>query len=293
MPRVTQQRSRAFEKGRVPRFAETVRRRPPRETPASRSITERYLSYVYVFAGVLFTLGSILFLPGMGAAAYRSGVYAYFVGGLLYLKVALFDLEEAYISGPRFFDVAMNLLYVIGTAAYLLATVFYLPLVEGAVGGVTSTVIGSAGFIIGSLFFTFAAFLNGAHSGDAFARVEEIVRLSQRHHSKSGGPNSLAALCADRLAEKVLVLATTNSVMLGSLLFLVGSVLYLPVIGCGEMTEVIGTVLYLIGSVFFTAAGVLPIVRAHYFPKKPKVVDVESGDNKTRESEIEDDPEDD
>ena len=60
---------------------------------------------------------------------------------------------------------------------------------------------------------------------------------------------------------KGLVLATTNSTMFGSCLFLVGSVLYMPDLGCAEETAVYGTYCYLWGSVAFVVAGVLPLLR--------------------------------
>ena len=61
---------------------------------------------------------------------------------------------------------------------------------------------------------------------------------------------------------KLNVLAMTNCTMLGSACFLVGSVLYLPTIGCEEFAVRVGTWLFIGGSALFVLAGVLPLVNA-------------------------------
>lgn len=199
---------------------------------------EAALAYLYVFAGILFVVGSIYFLPGFSAYM-EAGCYLYLIGGAIYLTCALFDLEEAAHVGHKF-EVCMNVGYLVGSVAFNVATVCYVPEVTERLGEVSAGTYGSAGFVVGSLLFIFACFLNGAHTGDTF----------------SGGSDG------SRVA-KGLVLATTNSTMFGSCLFLVGSVLYMPEIGCGESTAVIGTWCYLWGSVCFVVAGVLPLVRRH------------------------------
>ena len=59
---------------------------------------------------------------------------------------------------------------------------------------------------------------------------------------------------------KINVLLCNSLTMFGSACFLVGSVLYLPTIGCTEYTVRCGTWLFLVGSCLFVWAGVLPIV---------------------------------
>ena len=126
------------------------------------------------------------------------------------------------------FEVMMNFLYLVGSVFFNGATVLYIPEVSSRLGSETAGRYGSGGFIIGSALFIFACFLNGAHTGDAFSGGSKDARLA-----------------------KVSVLATTNATMFGSCLFLVGSVLYMPDLGCAEETAVYGTYCYLWGSVAF------------------------------------------
>lgn len=166
----------------------------------------------------------------------------FFGGGLLYMVVAVADLEEAGHAGYSF-EWIMNMLYLIGGFFYLVATFIFVPAVTDFLGKYSAQLYGSWGFIVGSLFFVMACFLNGAHTGDTFTP---------------------AACNADPVKAKygqILVLGTTNATMIGSILFLVGSVLYLPDIGCSEETVTIGTWCYLIGSVHFVVSGILPVVR--------------------------------
>lgn len=237
MPRVAHgARRRAFDRSRAVFLA--VRAAQRFQRPPKNDHIELYLGLVYILAGIFFVVGSVFFLPGF-EMFYRTGVWLYFYGGLIYLKTSLFDLEEAFLAGSEF-EVVMNKMYVAGTVAYLFATLLYAPLVSA--GLEMSELWGSTGFIIGSLFFVFACFLNGAHTGDAFR-----------------GDGS------DRRTAKIIVLATTNFTMFGAVLFLVGSVLYLPIIGCSAITIVVGTFCYLLGSLCFTVAGILSLVRKSFY----------------------------
>jgi len=91
-------------------------------------------------------------------------------------------------------------MYVVGTALYIIATVLYLPSVAEAIGEYHSALFGSSGFILGSLTFCMACFLNGAHTGDAFS------------------PNLVVPDVAKVKLAKILVLGTTNSTMFGAIL---------------------------------------------------------------------------
>ena len=197
---------------------------------------ESLLGYAYVFAGLLFVVGSVYFLPSFSAYV-EAGCYLYLVGGVIYFATSLFDMEEASHVSHRF-EVMMNFLYLVGSVFFNGATVLYIPEVSSRLGSETAGRYGSGGFIIGSALFIFACFLNGAHTGDAFSGGSKDARLA-----------------------KVSVLATTNATMFGSCLFLVGSVLYMPDLGCAEETAVYGTYCYLWGSVAFVVAGVLPLLR--------------------------------
>lgn len=178
---------------------------------------EPWIGRLYVLAGVFFVVGSICFLPEF-EEWYLDGCIFYFAGGAIYLLTSSYDLAEVWSSADGGFDRAMNELYVCGSVIYLVGTAFYLPGAPMLLGR-KPTEIGAWCFIVGSLFFIHACFVNGAHTGDAFAAAE---RRDDEHASKI------------LRSMKVYTLVTTNCTMLGSAAFLVGSVLYLPTIGCDE-----------------------------------------------------------
>lgn len=246
MPRVAHgQRPRVFKNALMVKLIEGVRSfRSPDQPLTDEEKThwlEIALSYTYILAGILFVIGSFLFFPW--ACCYTAGVYCYLVGGFFYMQTSVFDLEEALNSKARWQEVAMCYTYVGGTTLYIVGTFFYFPRIEEWIGIITSESLGSWFFIGGSTAFVFACFLNGAHAGDAF-----YPDLNNKKED-----------CARVKLAKLMTLATSEATMFGALLFLVGSVLYLPNIGCTERTVVLGTWAYLIGSVFFTFAGILPI----------------------------------
>lgn len=247
MPRSSNGRSRLYNAALALRFAQRLGGRPrgfvPIETPLGSHWFEELLAYAYIGAGVCFSIGSVDFLPASDQLGL--GCYLYLLGGLIYFFTTLFDLEEAYKAGSKYFEVAMNILYLIGSVLYFVSTFFYVPSIAPLFGD-SANLLGSCGFIAGSAFFIVACFLNGAHTGEAFSTKAD------------------AAPAKVVFWAKFLVLATTNTTNAGCIAFLVGSVLYMPNIGCSEPTVVIGTYIFLLGSILFTIAGILPVIRRKY-----------------------------
>ena len=207
---------------------------------------EPWIGRAYVLAGFFFVIGSVCFLPEF-SALYLAGCYFYFAGGAIYLFTSTYDLLEVWHEVGGEFDRVMNELYVAGSIIYLIGTALYLPEMPHILGR-QPTELGAYCFIIGSLFFVHACFINGAHTGDVFAASKWDDHDAQK--------------AAVRRNMKLNVLAMTNCTMLGSTCFLVGSVLYLPTIGCEEFAVRVGTWLFIGGSSLFVLAGVLPLVNA-------------------------------
>jgi len=146
MPRVAHAptRRREFQKSRAVVLAVIAAERfKRRRVEPQGSFLEALLAGLYVGAGVLFVVGSVCFLPTYATTYYREGVWSYFVGGLIYLKCSLFDLEEARNAGSTF-EAAMNLMYVAGTLFYLVATVLFWPEIDSELWGTYSTASSSA-----------------------------------------------------------------------------------------------------------------------------------------------------
>ena len=102
------------------------------------------------------------------AATFTSLAVAFGCG--IYLCTSAYDLLEVWYTSDGEFDRAMNLLYVVGSVIYLVGTWLYLPGVPHLLGRMP-TELGAWCFIVGSLFFVFACFVNGAHTGDVFAEA--------------------------------------------------------------------------------------------------------------------------
>merc|ERR1712032_204577 len=86
-------------------------------------------------------------------------------------------------------------------------------------------------FIAGSLMFAAAAFVNGLNHNDLIS------------------------------IEGKLMSATTSLYMAGSLLFVIGSVAFIPDLGCDERMLIIGAVSFIIGSVLYTIGAVVSLLR--------------------------------
>ena len=130
---------------------------------------EPWVGRSYVLAGCLFVLGSVLFFPEL-EEYYLGGCYFFFAGGAIYLCTSAYDLLEVWHTSDGEFDRAMNLLYVVGSVIYLVGTWLYMPGVPH-IGGRMPTELGAWCFVVGSFFFVFACFVNGAHTGDVFAEA--------------------------------------------------------------------------------------------------------------------------
>jgi uncharacterized membrane protein YdcZ (DUF606 family) len=204
-----------------------------------------------ILAAFLFIIGSFCFLPPYShdMPVFLAGCIIYVVGSLFYFIVCLFTAAEAYIEkGSRSWEFYENTLYVLGSWIFFIGTFFYWP--EKAMTDpihliqqcslaqyynmVSPEFEGTIMFIVGSVFFAMAAFINA---------------LSQR--------------TADDLASRLLTLCTTMY-MLGSILFVVGSVLFLPNVGCGMLMVKIGAWSFIVASGLFFVGSVLSLYRTHH-----------------------------
>merc|ERR1719203_1426817 len=61
--------------------------------------------------------------------------------------------------------------------------------------------------------------------------------------------------------EGKLLTATTSLYMAGSLLFVMGSVAFIPDLGCNEGMLALGAVSFIVGSVLYTIGGVVSLIR--------------------------------
>ncbi|MFO8031872.1 MAG: YrhK family protein [Desulfohalobiaceae bacterium] len=194
---------------------------------------------LYKLGGLVFILGSIMFLPSM--QKYMDlGCWIFFFGSLLYLVVTVHDLAEVYMhwkSSPgrkrrELYEYTAAVSYVTGTVLFALGSIFFL-------SEVGWNILGGWCFIIGSLLFVLAAGIN----------VLQIVRSR------------------DMLTLQLMNL-TAVSFVVGSVLFTVASVPTLWEMQAPRDHVLVQALLgwqYLVGSMLFFLGGIFNYWRAYIF----------------------------
>lgn len=213
---------------------------------------------VDVISGLIILIGSACFLPSFARDEdiFLAGCLLFVLGTTGYLIIACFCMGEAiYMHGIESLEAVENALYVAGALLFNAGTILYWP--EQANWPITLAsrelspgqffnwfspeFEGTVLFIIGSLFFAMAAYCNG---------------LSQQGF--------------DTPIKKMLTAATTCN-MVGALLLIMGSVAWLPELGCGEGMYEFGAVMYIIGSLFYVIAGVVSLIRTSLILDEPEL----------------------
>lgn len=206
------------------------------------------IEVIDIISGVVILIGSACFLPSFSRDQdiFIAGCVLFVVGTTGYLVISIFCLGEAmYEKGLESLEACENALYVAGALLFNAGTILYWPeeanwpltlasreLSPGQFFNWFSPEFeGTVLFIIGSLFFAMAAYVNG---------------LNQRGF--------------DTPIKKMFTAATT-CYMVGALLLVMGSVAWLPELGCGERMEEFGAVMYVIGSLAYVIGGVISLIR--------------------------------
>lgn len=201
-----------------------------------------------ISAGLIFVVGSVCFLPpySHNLNVFLWGCALYIVGSLIFVLICTYAMVEAIIEkGIISLECLENALYMLASWIFAWGTVLYWPaeahheeieaMQECSLGQYYNMFSpefeGTLLFIAGSLMFAFAAFTNA---------------LNQRRFEET--------------PSKMLT-ATTSLYMCGSLLFVMGSVAFLPDMGCKEAMIKIGAWCFIIGSIFFVIGGCISLAR--------------------------------
>eukprot|EP00931_Biecheleriopsis_adriatica_P102956 TRINITY_DN77859_c0_g1_i1.p1 TRINITY_DN77859_c0_g1~~TRINITY_DN77859_c0_g1_i1.p1 ORF type:complete len:288 (-),score=45.87 TRINITY_DN77859_c0_g1_i1:30-893(-) len=199
-------------------------------------------------ANLIFLVGSAMFLHPFAhnMTAFLVGCGLFIIGSVMYVSITLYTLCEAvsYHENNWNFEFVEHLLFLLGALMFLIGTVMYWPpevdrfqlnwlkthLSLGVYFNLFSTQFeGTIFFMIGSALFAFASFVNG---------------LNQRTF--------------DTVASKLMT-ATTSLYLGGSLMFTMGSVSFLPDLGCSDAMVQIGAWLFVIGSAMFVLGSLTSI----------------------------------
>lgn len=213
------------------------------------------IELVDVIAGCTFLLGSCCFLPRYAedVRTFLWGCVLFIVGSTLYVGVCVFCLAEALVEkGSDSFEFWENVLYVFGGVVFLIGSFLYMPDAEEKCflkdGSSTCSSIsqevnkndreffGSTLFIVGSCIFAMAAFVNA---------------MGQRRHD-SWTANMLALI--------------TSFYLGGSMLYAMGSMCFLPDLGCDDRMLAVGAWMFISGSIMFVIGSLLSLWRtAHIY----------------------------
>lgn len=195
-----------------------------------------------ILGALVFLVGSICILPNQTFDVFLAGCILFIIGATIYLGLSLFTLYEALRERGWSYEAMENALYLGGSLVFLAGTVLYWPEeaqhahVEWMKGLSLGTYFnlfepefeGTLLFVAGSMMFAFASLVNG---------------LNKR--SK-------------------LLIATTYLYMGGSLLFVMGSVAFVPNLSVRpgwEHMETFGAWCFVIGSGFYVAGGLINLFR--------------------------------
>mmetsp|Transcript_26716 Transcript_26716/g.61511 ORF Transcript_26716/g.61511 Transcript_26716/m.61511 type:complete len:281 (+) Transcript_26716:150-992(+) len=194
-----------------------------------------------IIAALVFIFGSICFLPKYAheVSIFLDGCALFVAGGAIYVLISFFtSLEAIRHCGCFSLETCENMLYLVGSVFYLIGTVLYWPdkahtygiaelksMSLGVYFNLFSPVFeGTMLFIVGSLLFALAAFING-------------LNLHEHDH--------------EDIKSRQLLTATTMCYLIGSVLFAVGSVALLPALGGTDAMEASGAWCFIIGSAFY------------------------------------------
>jgi len=206
-----------------------------------------------VVATITFVAGSISFLPcySWDLKTFIVGCNLFLVGSTIYFLICTFNLLECLeVSGRMSFEAWENVLYLVGSILFWIGTILYMPdeqhcgFIDKTTGQCISLIqevtiddrefMGAVFFAVGSVVFAFGAFTNA---------------LSQAKFSD--------------WSHKMLVVITGQH-MAGSILFAMGSVSFLPHMGCNSDMLYVGAWCFIIGSLFFFFGAVESLMRTHW-----------------------------
>jgi hypothetical protein len=217
---------------------------------SQKNVVAVVFEVLYIAAGVFFTVGCLLMLyaedlPLTARVLCLSGAAIFLANGINGL------LGHTKQTG-KYWEIIMDWFYIIGAGLFVVANVLKTP---WGVAVPASPVIAVWCFISGSCLFVLGTFLNGAHAGDSFAKEMQVNPLREKALHK----------------ERAILLTVAFLTMLGSVGYLIGSILFLPKDedGCdpGKAGD-IGTWAFVIASFFFVLTGVLPLMVPSIPPKK-------------------------
>jgi len=207
-----------------------------------------FIGVTELLASLIFVIGSVCFLPEYehDLRFFVLGCILFVVGSVMYLLISLFTMAEAIHRFKAFStEVLENMLYVLGSFVFAVGTLLYWPekakyehieLFKDYTLGQYFNLFspefeGTLLFITGSVMFAFAAFTNALN-----------------HRKLESDMNYLLTL-------------VTSIDMGADILFVMGSVAFLPDLGCNSKMVFFGAWCFIWGSLLFVIGASISIYR--------------------------------
>lgn len=208
-----------------------------------------------IAGGICFLVGSVCFLPTIShrLMIFLVGCGLFIVGGIILTAVASFNLLESVQEvGWKTHEACENMLFFLANVIFLVGTILYWPeeahyvhieyMKEFSVGVYfnlfTPEFEGTLLFILGSVLMFFAAFVNGLNP----------------YHLNGRSPDGTNAYIG-------MYSATTSLYMAGAVLFVVGSIAFLPDMGVTEEIVTLGAWCYITGSGLMVIGSLISLSR--------------------------------
>jgi len=230
-----------------------------------------------IIAAVLFVAGSVCFLPkySKDTDVFVAGCNLFVVASVQYVVISCLTLAEALNQkGTWTFEALENCGWVVGSVIFLIGSILYFPDREtcdsSLKGGLhdasypgaetcsslaqhmnkhTKAFYGTVLFILGSVTFVIAIFFNA---------------MNQRKFSKW---------------QHWMVATIAFNYLIGSILFCMGSIAFLPNVGCGDEMVAVGAWMFIFGSVFFLIGALMSLRRTQYMIGYPEEFDDSEEEN--------------
>lgn len=243
----------------APNIFSLCARRPSANAEDTQCAVCTYLVELLDISSALsFMVGSICFFPALAEnlRVFLVGCSLFILGGTISLTLSVVNLAEALREKDRgLWEAHQHWLYFFGSVFFLIGTILYWPsraqwkTIE-YLKGVSPVqyfnlfppeLEGTLLFILGSVVFAAAAFLNGVNQTAGDTVSGQLLR------------------------------ASTSLYMAGSLLFVVSSFGFLPTFGLSDQVLGAAAAGFLIGSAFYFAGGIASFVRKRQELRSPEL----------------------
>jgi len=216
-----------------------------------------------LIAAIIFVIGSVCFLPQYSKEVelFILGCNIFVVASIQYVIISALTLAEAVNhSGTLLNFEGMECVgWMVGSVVFLIGTILYFPDRETCAKGVEKLSKNSTDHLHDDVCHSLAQHIN-KNSKEFWGTILFI----------SGSSIFVIAIFFNALsqsrfeqAHERMVAVISFNYMIGSLLFCMGSIAFLPNVGCGPEMVTIGAWMFIIGSAFFVVGSLISCWRTY------------------------------